>query len=85
MIKTFLEHGYALEDAVPVFLSTDNYRAHRLGLTRLCQKAFEALRVETEGDTPKGPVRKKTVDPFLKVPTIITADPQHRIIKMRAL
>ena len=85
MITTFLEHGYALEDAVPVFLSTDNYRAHRLGLTRLCHKAFEALRVETEGDTPKGPVRKRTVDPFLKVPTIITADPQHRIIKMRAL
>ena len=64
MIKTFLTHGYALEDAVPVFLSTDNYRAHRLGLTRLCQDAFQALKLESEGGTPKGPAQKKRLNLF---------------------
>ena len=64
MIKTFLTHGNALGDAVPVFLSTDNYRAHRLGPTRLCQDAFQALKLESEGGTPKGPAQKKRLNLF---------------------
>jgi len=84
---TMLQAGYSLEETVPVFISTDNFRKHRLLLSKLIDDVWQALRIVSVAPTPKARATKKRLLSKDEVSnrTLITDDPQHKIIKVRRM
>ena len=82
-----MQCGYSLDESRPVFVSTDSYAKHKRLLTELVAKVWDAQRIVPVQATPKAPAFKRRILPAQAHAdaTVVTADPQHCIIKLRSL
>ncbi|CAE8598795.1 unnamed protein product [Polarella glacialis] len=82
-----LQAGMSLEEAIPVFISTDSYSKHRLLLKKLVCKVVDHFRVQTVASTPRGPVSAVKIlgpeeNPAYDLVTI-AGEPFHDVINYR--
>ena len=85
-----MQCGYSLDESRPVFVSTDSYAKHKRLLTELVAKVWDAQRIVPVQATPKAPAApafKRRILPAQAHAdaTVVTADPQHCIVKLRSL
>lgn len=82
-----LECGFGLLESMPVFHSTDSYKKHARRMRKLYACIWEGLRLTSEGDTPKGPAKRRKLLPaeWVEGFCTITGEPMHCIINLRKL
>ena len=85
---TFLvPHAGTIEQSVPVFHATDNYRGQRFRLAARYHASWPELRLQSFARTRKGDAERRSVIPVKEMEQgcTIVGDPQHDIINLSKL
>jgi hypothetical protein len=85
---TFLvPHAGTIEQSVPVFHATDNYRGQRIRLAARYHASWPELRLQSFARTRKGDAKRRSVIPVKEMEQgcTIVGDPQHDIINLSKL